>query len=298
MTKPNISYKESGTANPINIFLSITSSLIVLLFVSFFYSFIITYLPLIYFNFIVVAAYGFIIAYISRGFNTLYKIRNKKTSIYITIVVTLFAIYFQWVNYLFIISYEDIEPLLFFKEIKVFSEFLFRPDLVVIDIINISKIGFWSLGFMSDVPVKGIFLWLIWLAEIAIISFFAISVFINFKTIPFSERDNKWYKKEIIDFDFEYVAFKKQFIESFLNNASESILSLKRGDGIRHSKISIFSSKGEPNSLISLDNIIVTQRGKGKKDITKVIEHYYIDNKDLELLKQSFRTKKSSIFDY
>ncbi|MFI0428327.1 hypothetical protein [Mariniflexile sp. HMF6888] len=290
-------YTESGIAKPLNITLVFLCGLISILFFSYFYSLIITYLPIIYFNFLIVIGFGFTIAFLSRIFNVVFKIRNRRKSIIITIILSLFAIYFQWVSYIFIISFDDYDFFKTFKEFEYFLSILFRPDIVIENIIEISKVGLWSIG-SSNLYIRGFMLWAIWLVEACIIIFVSYNIFKNFNDIPFSEKDNKWFKKEIIDFDFEHIAFKKKFVEEFLLNPFESVNQLKRGDGLRHSKISIFKSETESKNLITIDNVIVTQRGKGKKDYTKVLEYCYVDNSDLSQIKGKFRTKKASIFDY
>lgn len=295
-TKTNF-YKESGVATPLNISFVILSSLIFILFFSYFYSLIITYLPIIYFNFLIVIAFGFIVAFTSRIFNIIFKIRNQKKTVIITIILALFAIYFQWVSYLFIISFDDYDFFKIFKKSEYFFNILTRPDYVIYDIIEISKVGLWSLG-SSNLYIKGFPLWLIWIGEAGIILFVSYKIFINFNEIPFSEKDHKWFKKEIIDFDFEHIAFKKNFVEDFILDPFNSITQLKRGDGLRHSKIYIFNSETEIKNLITIDNVIVTQRGKGKKDFTKVLEYYYVDKSDVSKLRLKYKTKKASIFDY
>ncbi len=290
-------YKESGIAPPLNITLVLICSFITILFFSYLYSLITTYLPLIYFNFLIAIGFGFTISFTSRIFNVLFKIRNRKMTIITTVVISIFAIYFQWVSYLFIISYEDIGAFNIFSRLNDFFIILFRPDLVIRNIIDINKIGLWSLG-TSNINIRGLILWLVWLAEASIILFISINNFINFDIIPFSEKDNKWFKKEFIDFDFEHIAYKKLFVEEFSSHPYESINKLKKGNGLRHSKISLFKSETESKSLITVNNIIVTQRGKGKKDITNVLKLCYIDNMVLSQLKGKYTIKKASIFDY
>ncbi|TYA84077.1 hypothetical protein [Seonamhaeicola marinus] len=298
MSTLNLYYKESGIASPLSISLSILSGAIILLFCSFFYSLLIANLSFIYLNFLIVAAYGFIVCYTSRAFNMIFKIRNRKKSIVITIILALLAIYFQWISYIFIISFDELDPALLFKEWDFFFNLLIRPDIFVSTMIDISNVGLWSIGASNGTTLKGVLLWAIWLGEAAIIIYIAVKHYLNFETIPFSEKDNKWFKKELLDFDFERVVYKKSFVEELLQNPSEAILNLKRGDGLRHSKISVFSSETEPRSLITIDNIVITQRGKGKRDVTKVLEYYYIDNLHLSIIRSKFRTKTASIFDY
>ena len=289
-------YKESGIAPSFNLTLAVIFSLLTILLLSYIYSFIITYLPVIYFNFLVVVGYGFAISFVSRIFILIFKIRNRKKSMLFTIILAIFAIYFQWASYLFIISYETYDIGQVFKDFGYFFNILFRPDLVISEIIEISKIGLWSLG-VSGINIRGFALWFVWLAEAGIILFISYNNFKNFDLIPFSEKDNNWFKKQIIDFDFEYIVFKKNFIDEFHLDPFKAISELKRGDGLRHSKISIYNSETESKSLITIDNIVVTQKGKGKKDRTKVLEYCYVDNTYLSQLKEKYKIKKASILD-
>ncbi len=290
-------YKESGIAPPLNVALVMTCGLLIILFVSYFYSLIITYIPIVYLNFLIVMAYGFVISFTSKIFNTIFKIRNRRKSIGITIILAVFGIYFQWTSFLFVISNEPFSLFMIFEHLDFFFSILLRPDLVVLNMLEINKVGLWSLGF-SGINATGIFLWIIWLAEAVIIAFTAYKSFVSFEEIPFSERDDSWFNKETIDFDFEHIAFKKKFVDQFAQNPSEAISGLGRGDGLRHSKISIFKSKTESKSLISIDNIRITQKGKGKKDVTKVLKYCYIDNLHLSKLRTAYNIKKASRLDY
>jgi len=184
-----------------------------------------------------------------------------------------------------------------FEDLGFFFKILFRPDLVLNNILDINKVGLWSIG-TSGIHLNGLFLWLIWLAEAAIIIYVSVKKYTTFNLIPFSEKNNKWFKKEVIDFDFEHISFKKDFVESFASNPFETISELKRGNGLRHSKITMYTSETESKNLITIDNIIVTQRGKGKKDITNVLKLCYVDSLFSSQIRTKFQTKKESIFDY
>ncbi|GFZ80233.1 hypothetical protein GCM10011531_07780 [Aquaticitalea lipolytica] len=285
-------YQESGIANPLNISLSVTCSLIAICILSFLYSIITHYLPLVYFNFLIAIGFGISISFVSRFFNSIFKIRNRKKSIIITLVLAFIAVCFQWIWYLYIINSVEFS---FIDGITFFINMIFRPDLVIENIIIINKFGVWE---MFGTTFKGIVLWLVWLVEAAIIMFLSYNNYLHFQTIPFSEKDNKWFKKDYIDFDFEHIAFKKEFIEKFQINPSEAISELKKGDGLRHSKISVYKSDTEQKSIVTIDNIRVTERGKGKKDITTVLEPIYVDNQHLIKIRNSFKFKKASIFEF
>jgi hypothetical protein len=289
-------YNESGNYNPLGMFFYVSTSLITLLILAYIYSLIITFLPFIYLNFLIVIGFGLTISVVSRIFSLVFKIRNQKKTIIVTIILAFFSVYFQWVCYIFIVSYENFDFTYIFKDTWFFIEILIRPDLIISDIIEISKIGLWSIG-SSDLFIRGFILWIIWFIEAVAIIFLAWNNFKNFNILPFSERDNNWYKKEIIDFDFEYIAFKRNFIDEFQSKGFDSIRDLKRGDGIRHSKVTLFTSETETKNIITIDNIMFTQRGKGKKDITNVLKLCYVDSLFTSQLRTGFRTKKASILD-
>lgn len=289
-------YKESGIVNPLNLSLFLLCSFASILVLGYIYALTTTYLPFIYFNFLITVGYGFAVSFISRIFTLVFKIRNRKKTIIINLILAVFAIYAQWVSYIFILSFEDFNFNLIFENIGLFFFMFFRPDIVITSIIDINGFGLWSIG-TSGINVRGIILCLVWLAEASIIIFIAHNNFRQFNLIPFSEKDNNWYKKEFIDFDFEHIAFKKSFVEDFSSNPFESISKLKKGDGIRHSKISLYKSETESKSIITIDNIIITQRGKGKKDVTNVLKLCYLDNLHVSQLRTKFRTKKASILD-
>lgn len=297
MDKTNINYYyESGIATPVSIFLVFVSSVLVLILISFFYSLGISHLPIIYFNFLLAIGFGFSISFISRIFNIVFKIRNRKKTIIITIILAVIAIYLQWVSYFFILQFKYIDFNVYFENIRLFFHILSRPDLVISELIDVSRIGLWGIG-SSGINVKGLVLWLIWIVEAGIIFFIAWNNFRQFNILPFSEKDNKWFKKEIIDFDFEHIAFKKKFVEAFEINPMQVMSELNRGDGLRHSKITMYTSDTETKNIITIDNIIITERGKGKKDVTNVLKLCYVDNIFSSQIRTKYKTKKASIFD-
>lgn len=285
-------YKESGIANPINITLSICCSLVLIFFLAYFYSLFSTFFPVVYFNVVAVVVFGFALSFISRFFNRLFKIRSRKKSIIITVILALFGWYFQWVWYIFIVSTENFT---LFGDLTNVLFALFRPDLVISDIIEINKIGVWGIG---SIPFTGVVLWIIWFVEAAIIFFISYNNYAHFETVPFSEKDNTWFKKQHVDYDFEYIVLKQKFIDELIKNPSETIKNLEKGDGLRHSRLSIYSSLTEPRSLITINNVRIAQRGKGKKETTEVLKSFYINNIHLKEIRDNFRIEKASVFEF
>ncbi len=290
-------YKESGIASIPNVILSLICASLLLLFTSYFYSLIVNFMPFIYLNFLIVAVFGLIVSLTSKAFCIVFKIRNLKKSKIITLVLAFLAIYFQWVSYVFIISSENLGLFMIFNQFSHFMNILLNPVLLVDSIIEINSIGLWSLGF-SKINITGGILWGVWLFEALIIIAVAYIHFSKFEIIPFSEKSRNWFKKEFIDLEFERISFTNDFLKAFQLNPSQAILNLEKGNGTRYSKISIFSAKTEPKSIITINNIIIRERGKGQKEITPVLMHCYIDTIHLKKIKENFILKKAKTFDY
>ncbi|MFT4612049.1 MAG: hypothetical protein ACJA1H_001945 [Glaciecola sp.] len=285
-------YQESGKASALSIVLTVLSGTAALSVFTYVYSLFLVYIPIVYLNVISTTVLAFIVSYLSQLFNRTFKIRNHKKSILITLVIGVIAVYLQWVWYVTLVLSFDSSPL---SNLSNFFGLCIRPDSVIQSIIDINTIGVWE--FFGS-PVTGLILWGIWCLEAGIIIFVAYNNYRHFEIIPFSEKDNTWFKKEYINVDFEYIAFKQKFIDKMETNASDAILQLEKGHGIRYSKTAVFRAPTEQKSLVSIDNIIVTQRGKGSKDITKVLPLMYVDNHHLVILKKIFEFKKTSIFEF
>ena len=288
--KSIIYYKESGIAPLVNILFCFIISCFVIIPISYFYSLLIEFMPFIYFNLIIVILYGYTISLIVNMFSRFFKIRNKKKTIALTLLVGLIAIYEQWISYLYIITSEDV-TLSF--DIKTHFGMLLRPDYLFFEILELNKFGAWEL---FSILFKGSTLWLIWFLEILmtlIASYFGI---LNIKNPPFSENDNKWYKKHTLNSDFEPIILKKKFIEEYQKNPFIAICSLGKSNFTRYSKIYIYSSESETRNLISIENVLVTENGSGKKEYNEILAPHYIDNNYMIQLRQKFKLKKLSIF--
>ncbi|WP_272149495.1 hypothetical protein [Tenacibaculum aiptasiae] len=284
-------YNESGEAPIINLSLVLIFGILITLFASYFYSLIVTFMPLIYFNFILGLVFGYSISQISYLLNRVFKIRNRKKSIIITLTLAILGVYFQWVSYFYIISVEEVKLVI---DTNFFIQILTRPDLLIENIIILNKTGSWELfGFL----IKNFSLSIIWILEATIIILMAYSGYKNINIEPFSESTNKWYKKLYIDKDFEQIHLKKDFIEHFNNSVFDTINSLKYGNANRYSRIYIYYLKSETRSLISIENVLISHNDNGKKEVTEILPPCYIGMDTISQLKKEFGLKKISLID-
>ena len=284
-------YKESGIAPVPNLLFSFLLSSSIITLVSYYYSLLVTYMPFIYINFLMTMVFGYIIALVSYNFFTLFKIRSRKKLILFSILLAVVGIYAQWASYIYIISIEGVD---LFPDLAFFTELFIRPDYLINDIGVISENGAWEI---FGIMFKGAALWLIWTFEIAIIvstTYYGVS---NKGIMPFSEASNEWYKKHTIETDFEAIKLRKDFVKSYSENPVNAIKSLDKGNGFRYSKVHIYKSKTDRKSLVSIENVMVTESGRGKKETEEIIAPHFLENNYVNELMQEYRTKKVTFFD-
>jgi hypothetical protein len=273
-------HQESGIAPPINLSFIFIIGICIMFFLGFFYSALITLIPIIYFNIVILIGFSYTIAYTSYYLNIVFKIRDKTSSMIMTTVLALFATYFQWVFYLYIISSENVTPL---NDVSYILDLLLNPTYLIEFIIELNGTGAWEIG---DLNINGAELWIIWLGEILITLGISLRIYYNFNIKPFSEKDNQWYNKTKIDTDFEFINLKKTFLEEFYKNPVVALNSLKKGNGTRQSNVYIFSSKNQNSFLISIENSIVNK--KGRKEYSEVLEPCSLNKNHLIGIKEKF----------
>ena len=274
-------YKESGTAPLINIIGLLSSAFVISTVLGLIYNLIMWIIPLIYFNVLVVFVYGYFIAYISRYLNIVFKIRNKKISILITFIFSLMSIYLQWVSFIYIYSTENLHP---FEDIRIMLDLLLQPETIVWSIIDINPYGTWEVG---ETTINGGILWFIWALEALLIIAIPLRLYLLFDIFPFSEKDNRWYKKRKIDKEFEYVSLRNHFLKSFYENPLEAINSMGKSDFRRHSNIYIYSDKNQRSYLIEIENVMVDS--KSKKDYMEVLKPSHIDIQTVKKIQETFK---------
>jgi hypothetical protein len=284
-------YEESGIAPVPNLVMSFLTGSIVVTFFSFYYSLLVTYMPFIYINVIVSILYGYLIALTSDQLFSAFKIRNRKKTILFAFLIAIVGNYSQWVSYMYVISTENIG---IFPDLGFYLELYIRPDYLIENMVYFSENGAWEL---FGVTIKGLVLWCVWLSEFAVIMFTVYYAASNKGIIPFSESSNQWFSKYTIDVDFEPIRLRTQFIESYTKNPVEAIKSLEKGNATRYAHVHIYKTKRDGRSLVSIDNLLVTERGKGKKEKEEIIAPHYLDNHHINQLMQEYKVIKNTPLD-
>mgnify|MGYP000549827901 CR=1 FL=1 len=273
-------YEVSGKAPTLNLGFIFIIGIFIMFLLGLLYSCLTTFIPIPYFNVFVLLGFSYAIAHIGYFLSHTFKIRNKVVSMVITTILALFATYFQWVFYIYIISSDNITP---YNDLSYIIELLLDISYLIDIIFELNSVGVWEF---DSVTYTGTSLWLIWLGEVLLTLIFSLKMCNKFELKPFSEKDNQWFYKAKIHTDFEYIHLKRTFLEGFYNNPVEALTSLEKGNGIRQSTVYIFSSKSQDTFLISIENSIVNN--KGRKESTEVLEPCFLNRSQLIGIKEKF----------
>jgi len=273
-------YQISGKAPVTDLSIIFLSGICIMFLLGFLYSCLTTIITIIYFNVFVLFGFSFAIAHISHFLNVTFKIRNKIAAMIITAILSLFATYFQWTFFIYVITFESITPI---NDLSYIIDLLLDPIYFIDFIIELNSIGAWEI---DSVTYTGSSLWLIWLGEVTLTLAISLKIYHKFELKPFSEKDNQWFDKTKILTDFEFIHLKRTFLEDFYKNPAEALMSLKKGNGTRQSNVYIFSTKSQNTFLISIENSIVNKNGR--KEPFNVLEPSILNRNHLTSIKEKF----------
>lgn len=158
------------------------------------------YIPFIYVNVLLTLGFGAVLAAVLKALTTMGKLRNPALVGWLAVAVGLWAWYVQWTLYLTLLNgageTESLGHRASFThttfESDVFLSLLAQPDLVLGMLPRLAENGMWSI---FTVTVSGVVLYLVWLAELAIIVFFAWALPHSQAATPFSETTGQWTEK-------------------------------------------------------------------------------------------------------
>jgi len=284
-------YQLEGKSNPINVTIAASIGIILSIFLGWLYN--LTFLiPIIYFNFIITIGFGFVIAFCVQTIAKLLKIRERKTRLILVLLMLIVAYYSHWIAYILYITSEKI------PSISTFLSYLVYPQNFFAIIEEINRYGTWSFGFSSNIPVKGMVLSLIWLAEAAIIFFLTINYTIKFPENPFSEKQNKWFPKLTLDKEFAAFFSEDVFMKGLYKNGINFICNAENGRANKYSEIAIFHLPHEDYQYLAVDTVSIDSGKESKKEITPIVTPIKITNEEAKLLMDKFGTKKTFFLDF
>ncbi|NOS93228.1 MAG: hypothetical protein HOP30_15010 [Cyclobacteriaceae bacterium] len=283
-------YQHSEKSTPINLGIAIVISFIIAILFAYVYNILILIIPIVYVNVFITGIFAAALGYTSKFISRLAKIRNSRHNLVLAALTGFSGFYFQWIAYA---AFLNTNSLWFDAYISHFN-FIYNPIGFLTAIIEFSKVGSWS---MFDVTFRDFPLWIIWTIEAGMIIGFPIFIMIKHPIVPFSEQLDHWYPRYRLTYEFEKITMRIKFNEDLLSNPEATISALTYGAPGRYSEVIIYYLKDEQIQYLSVDNVLLEDRGS-KKDIDHVVQLLKIDTTTAELLMKKYGNKKEFALNY
>jgi len=247
--------------------------------------------PIIYLGIVATIGFGLVFGIGYRILSKIAKVRDRKFITYSAAALILLGMYFSWSAYLgyLLVEFDHIFSLYLNSfggliNIGVYSEI----------IMSLLEEGAWEV---FDIPVSGVILGIIWLAELAIVVYVAFKILRAYKPGPFDERFNKWYTKYGLLDEFQSLGMKKGFAEIEGANVSEKIKNLDKGRSTRFGRISIFYMEHAQQGYLLYENMGRDSKGKKIEAIT-IIDYLSISTAEAKKIIDNHHGKKEFYFEY
>lgn len=259
-------YQESGKTNPLGISLALIAGLAAATTLGFVYAYATFYIPIIYFNFILTYFFGFSIGYTVGKVGSLGKVRNSRVLLLTAIGLGVVGIYFAWVHWIAAASEGGF--------------WSFNLSTVWLFIQLIAMEGAWSI--FGYTPTGGT-LYLIWIAEAAIILFGVVTAVVAGQgSRPYCESCDRWLSPQQITERVRGIANPIGFRKEMESKNYDALKQLpEAGPAARNrTSIQLLSCKGCNNQhYLTIDKIerSVDSDGKMKEGTTRILENFKLD---------------------
>lgn len=280
----------SGNFTLAGLTIAVGLSAVITTLAAYLYALLVTFIPFIYLNALITGTFGLIIGYTVVYTSRISLIRNGKVRFSIGLIFSFVGVFVQWMVYLFFWVTGKI-PLQ-----ETIQEGLFILDPVVLKnlLLDLYTYGSWSI---FGITVNGVFLLLIWIAEAVIIIGAPLLILLKHPISPFSEKLTRWYPKKILAQDFAYVSGINSYIKELRDSNASNLLHYPKGDGHRHSRVSLYYIDQEERAYLSADNIYITSGDKGSKDIDPIVRFVAIPNQVAKQLLDKYGVREWSYED-
>lgn len=170
--------------------------------------------PYIYLTILVACGYGLVLGLIAGKFIKALKLRNPSLAGFAMLIGGAIFTYFKWAFYVFmdLEKYSDYWGL---TEKVPLLNILKKPQALWEVIVAINEEGRWGIGRSATTYVNGTFLWVVWIAEAALLIGLPIFLAMIRCGEPFIEKENEWareFKKGAFIFEYYNAAAYKPAI--------------------------------------------------------------------------------------
>jgi hypothetical protein len=302
----NSYYTPSGKYSPTSFIL-----LLVLCFTAFpllggLYTYAIWFIPFIYVNFLITAAFAFSIGILMHKIVFRFgKVRNIRLGIVLAFLGGFAALYVHWVvwadlilNSTEVIGTSRIGIVKTSTNLDNLLTIATQPKLLFQLMMEVSEYGTWGLFGMT---ISGAMLWIIWVLEALTILTGSVMIGIWQTKQPFCERSNTWFKDRALP-PTSFIISKEDLVNELELGKDHILSSLHLHDVVfdnaSYSQFTVYSSDQNEHYL-SAQNMKKRVGSKGEVEYEEdpIIELISISSKTLKLLEGAKRESKGELGD-
>jgi hypothetical protein len=263
---------------------------------AFTYVYAVWYIPFIYVNFLLTLGFGFLLGVVLTQLVRTGKLRNPVLATILAAGVGLVACYVQWALYLTLMfNMTSVES--FGRRASV-AHTSFSADVMVGILLNPGSIleamselaasGSWSL---MGVTPSGIFLYLIWLVEAAVIVGAPVLLVRNQATEPFSETANEWAEEEELPVLVAHISDPAATRASLEADDFSALRPLAEDPERMFARLKLHCAPNDTAcAFLSLENVTVSIDDKAKESetTTNVVEYLRVSAQRCQELRRSY----------
>ncbi|GAB5557423.1 MAG: hypothetical protein SchgKO_16360 [Schleiferiaceae bacterium] len=266
--------------------LSWTTYVLLALIVSYTYSLLTFFVPIIYLNFLICMGTGLLMGTLFKLGARPFHNRNPKRQRLQALVISLLMWYFQWVAFVqFLTIGEFPSPQEWVSGIFFFG----LPQNVMLVLTDMYEFGYWSVG---DVMIKQWGLLVVWGIELLMLVGIPVLMMVRTKSLPYSETQNQWFPKYTLRKNFKSTGALLQLEKDLAENPLLALQELGAGSAAMHIKVHVFSLPHETVHYISVDRIRIEGQGRGKRNVETAIPHLEISSSQASKVLENFDHKR------
>jgi hypothetical protein len=280
-------YQESNKINVSKLAIAYIFCFFVAIVLGYVYTMAIVVIPLVYVRGLIPVLVAVLLGFIVRFLGRMTHSRNLKSRYLLIVGLVLFLTYFQWVAFILFFYNERMPSFNFY-----FTNLgmIFSPQDLLASVVEINAFGIWEV--FGIVLNKGL-LSLIWISEVVIFLVIPILNIKHTRAYPYSEEQEKWYKKYTLEEEYKVVGSIEQLITDLNKDALKTIQSLGYGTGSRYTKIHVFYMERSTYHYLDVEKVLIDREGKDEHSL--LVEGLRIDNKTAKSLLDNLKHKQDRI---
>ncbi|WP_019946226.1 hypothetical protein [Hymenobacter aerophilus] len=291
-------YQPSGRFSVGGIVLLLLGGLVAAVPLAFAYTYAVWYIPFIYLNFFFTLIFGWAIGWVLQKLVKSGHLRNPTLAGLLGVVVGLWGWYVQWCVYITLLAGAgEVEQ--FGSRFSVahtsfdfnfFLGFLLSPGETLSILPELAENGTWSLFKMN---VSGVLLYLVWLAELALILVFSWILPMSKAKEPYSEVAEQWAEKTVLPHPAAHFDDPAATIAA-LEAADWNHLQLRPAqlsDTTSHGRLNVYRAPADPDCCyLSLENVSfeLDKDGKSSEKTADVLEYLRVPPQTFQELHARF----------